>query len=51
MSDNIITNDTLLGMAKNNLTVAKEMYKLYPNDNDIVNHLQQAVELVESPTE
>lgn len=49
MSDNLITNDTLLGMAKNNLTVAKEMYKLYPNDNGIVNlvayHLQQAIEL------
>ena len=49
MSDNLITNDTLLGMAKNNMTVAKEMYKLYPNDNGIVNlvayHLQQAIEL------
>jgi HEPN domain-containing protein len=49
MSDNIISNDTLLGMAKNNLTVAREMYKLYPNDNGIVNlvayHLQQAIEL------
>lgn len=49
MNDKQITNDTLLGMAKNNLTVAKEMYKLYPNDNGITNlaayHLQQSVEL------
>ena len=49
MSDKTMTNDTLLGMAKNNLTVAKEMYRLYPDDNGIVNlvayHLQQAVEL------
>ncbi|WP_029541036.1 HEPN domain-containing protein [Selenomonas sp. AB3002] len=49
MSDNKLTNDTLLGMARNNLTVAKEMYKLYPDDNGIVNlvayHLQQTIEL------
>lgn len=49
MSAKLITNDTLLGMAKNNLTVAKEMYHLYPDDNGIVNlvayHLQQAIEL------
>ncbi|MBQ7498591.1 MAG: HEPN domain-containing protein [Selenomonas sp.] len=49
MNDKSLTNDTLLGMAKNNLTVAREMYKLYPDDNGIVNlvayHLQQTIEL------
>lgn len=49
MSDNPVTNATLLDMAKNNLTVAKEIYKIYPDDNGIVNlvafHLQQTIEL------
>lgn len=49
MSNDIVTNDTLLAMAKNNLMVAREIYKIYPDDNGMINivayHLQQTVEL------